>query len=83
VPKNQPFCPSDGSLEPIFPTPNSNRYSDEICGLKEFLCSSRLIAAITERTAQIIAKLDALLPAFLDKAFIRLHRISARQEGKL
>src|SRR5208282_336510 len=34
--KNQPFCPSGCSLGPIFPTPNSNRYSDEICGLKAY-----------------------------------------------
>jgi hypothetical protein len=36
-----------------------------------------------EQPCRIVSKLDALLPAILYKAFIRLHPIPARQEGKL
>jgi hypothetical protein len=32
---------------------------------------------------RIMAELDAMLPAILDRAFIRLHVISARREGEL
>jgi len=34
-------------------------------------------------TGSVAAEFDALLPAILDQAFIRLHAVMSRQEGEL
>ena len=39
--------------------------------------------ALKRLQPETAAELDALLPAIMDKAFIRLHPAPARQEGEL
>ena len=62
---------------PIPPLPEQRQIVSELDALQAE------VDALKRLQAETAAELDALLPTILDRAFIRLHPISAGQEGEL